>query len=370
MSTAASTNHAWDTCFWLLPKVSRTFALSITILPEPLSKAICVGYLLCRLLDTIEDEPNLSLEEKAELIGSLRRGIEGIDALPHDWHLMVAEHRLTGSSEHDVLLMRHLPEVLESFESLPAEVKPILVRCVHEMAVGMVEMQQVFATHRKQVAALPSMDQLHRYCHYVAGTVGYMLTELFYLHSTDLAKNAYFELLERAESFGQYLQKINILKDVRNDFAEGRLFIPLDALQAAKLTPATLLEPNAAQSPLEAFSPVMLSVLHHARRAHEYLERMPVSDRPIRLFLGYSLYFGLETIALALREPARLLDQASRLKIGRLDVFGIVANLERCIDAPAALERHRQALIEKMRKHLHPDWPPAISEAVAALNRA
>ncbi|HEY9898984.1 MAG TPA: squalene/phytoene synthase family protein [Pantanalinema sp.] len=370
MPTATSTQHAWDTCFWLLPKVSRTFALSITILPEPLSKAICVGYLLCRLLDTIEDEPHLSLAEKADLIARLRRGIEGSEALPGDWHLLVAERHLPGSAEHDVLLMRHLPEVLAGFESLPATVRPILVRCVHEMAVGMVEMQGVFASHRKQVAALPSMDQLHRYCHYVAGTVGFMLTDLFYLHSADLAKSAYFELLERAESFGQYLQKVNILKDIRNDLAEGRLFIPLDTLSAAKLTPANLLEPTPDQPALEAISPLMLSVLHHARRAHEYLDRMPVSDRSIRLFLAYSLYFGLETIALALREPARILDQASRLKIGRLDVLGIVASLERCIDAPSALDRHRHALIEKMRKHLHPDWPPAVSEAIAALARA
>lgn len=369
MPTATSTTQAWEICFWLLPKVSRTFALSITILPDPLSKAICVGYLLCRLLDTIEDETTLSLETKASLIASLRRRIEGVESLPDDWHLDVAERHLQGSSEHDTLLMRHLPDVLASFESLPDDVRPIILRCVHEMAVGMVEMQGVFASHRKQVAALPSMDQLHRYCHYVAGTVGFMLTDLFYLHSSALAKNAYFELLERAESFGQYLQKINILKDIRNDYAEGRLFIPLDALNAAKMTPATLLSPSPDQPALEAVSPLMLSVLHHARRAHEYLDRMPVSDRSIRLFLGYSLYFGLETISLALREPARILGQASRLKIGRLDVVGIVASLERCIDAPAALERHRNALIEKMRTHLHPDWPPAVSEAVAALAR-
>ena len=48
----------------ILPKVSRTFALTIPQLPPALRRAVTNAYLLCRIADTIEDEPTLSAEDK------------------------------------------------------------------------------------------------------------------------------------------------------------------------------------------------------------------------------------------------------------------------------------------------------------------
>src|ERR1700676_571868 len=47
----------------ILPHVSRTFALTIPQLPSGLSTAVTCVYLLCRMADTIEDEPALSPPE-------------------------------------------------------------------------------------------------------------------------------------------------------------------------------------------------------------------------------------------------------------------------------------------------------------------
>ncbi|HYC10740.1 MAG TPA: squalene/phytoene synthase family protein, partial [Steroidobacteraceae bacterium] len=47
----------------ILPHVSRTFALTIPQLPQPLRIAVCNAYLVCRIADTIEDEPALSAAE-------------------------------------------------------------------------------------------------------------------------------------------------------------------------------------------------------------------------------------------------------------------------------------------------------------------
>src|SRR5690349_24917811 len=52
----------------ILPHVSRTFALTIPQLPMPLRTSVTTAYLLCRIADTIEDEPALSaLETRAFL---------------------------------------------------------------------------------------------------------------------------------------------------------------------------------------------------------------------------------------------------------------------------------------------------------------
>jgi farnesyl-diphosphate farnesyltransferase len=49
---------------YLLDHVSRTFALTIPELPSPLAHVVSNAYLLCRIVDTVEDEPALSAKQK------------------------------------------------------------------------------------------------------------------------------------------------------------------------------------------------------------------------------------------------------------------------------------------------------------------
>jgi farnesyl-diphosphate farnesyltransferase len=57
----------------ILPPVSRTFALSIRVLPGTLGRAVMTAYLLCRIADTLEDEPRMSAPTKAALLDELLR---------------------------------------------------------------------------------------------------------------------------------------------------------------------------------------------------------------------------------------------------------------------------------------------------------
>ena len=53
-------------CRSILPKVSRTFAPTIRMLPGQLNLTVMVAYLLCRIADTVEDEKSLTKREKQE----------------------------------------------------------------------------------------------------------------------------------------------------------------------------------------------------------------------------------------------------------------------------------------------------------------
>src|SRR3954469_24800110 len=69
----------------ILPAVSRTFALSIRLLPGELGRAVLAAYLLCRIADTLEDEPALPASDKAALLDELLRcfdDAEAADRLP------------------------------------------------------------------------------------------------------------------------------------------------------------------------------------------------------------------------------------------------------------------------------------------------
>src|SRR5215203_6271569 len=64
----------------ILPPVSRTFALSIRVLPGTLGRAVRTAYLLCRIADTIEDEPRMPAADKALLFDELLRCFDDRDA--------------------------------------------------------------------------------------------------------------------------------------------------------------------------------------------------------------------------------------------------------------------------------------------------
>ena len=75
----------------ILPLVSRTFALTIPQLPEPLDLVTGNAYLWCRLADTIEDEPNLDAKRKRALHQSLLAVLDG-DLAASCWSRRVAEY--------------------------------------------------------------------------------------------------------------------------------------------------------------------------------------------------------------------------------------------------------------------------------------
>src|SRR4051812_9232087 len=58
-------------CREILPAVSRTFAVSIRLLPGALGSAVRTAYLLCRIADTVEDAPELAAADKAALLDEL-----------------------------------------------------------------------------------------------------------------------------------------------------------------------------------------------------------------------------------------------------------------------------------------------------------
>jgi farnesyl-diphosphate farnesyltransferase len=369
LDTARHTEH-WRTCFALLPKVSRTFALSISLLKPPMRQSVCMGYLLCRLVDTFEDAETLPTAEKARFIRDLQAFVAGQADPAPSWALSATHAVAAGANPADLELLEHLDTVLAAMESLPARDRQAVNRCFQEMAKGMIEMQGVLDRPLGQDAPflriLPSMESLARYCHYVAGIVGTLLTELFYLNSDALAKDRYFDLIERSEAFGQYLQKINILKDIPGDHAKGWCFIPRDALAAEGIVPEDLLKAEPARR-VGAIAPVMRDVLEHLAAARQYLDRVPVSEREYRLFLGYSFFFGVKTLVLGLQEPDRSFTADRPLKIGRLEVAAIIAKVNAVIDHPQHLTAYLRDMLAAARAGLDPRWPASVSETLGGL---
>jgi farnesyl-diphosphate farnesyltransferase len=212
----------------LLEKTSRTFALSIPVLPEPTRREVMIAYLLFRIADTFEDAAHWPPDERISALADFNALLrsysrEKAEALSRDWvRREVARH--AGYQE----LMAEVPFVLDAFFALsPGAVDPIRVHVIRS-ADGMAS---IVSRTRDGSLTLHSIPELKDYCYIVAGIVGEMLTELFLLDRPAIASLAPF-LRERAATFGEALQLVNILKDSAVDAGEGRRYLPAEVPEA------------------------------------------------------------------------------------------------------------------------------------------
>ena len=211
----------------MLRGVSRTFALTIPVLPPGLRDVVGNAYLLCRIADTIEDDKALDREQKrlySEKFVDLVAG-DG-DAAGFASELAPLLDAGTPPSERE--LVASAAEAIAVTRSFKRAQRAALARCVSIMANGMAYYQQRHGDGR----GLPDLASFNHYCYCVAGVVGELLTELFCDYDHRIAARRP-ELMRLATLFGQGLQMTNILKDVHEDNARGACWLPRDVFTAA-----------------------------------------------------------------------------------------------------------------------------------------
>ena len=209
----------------LLEKTSRTFALSIPVLPEPTKRQVMIAYLLFRIADTFEDASHWSPALRIEALREFRDLLS--DYTPAEASRLAAKWTGNGPSPNPGYreLIEETPLILEAFFALDPEAVPSVREHVFRSAEGMAGF---VARSDGGVLVLNDLDDLKAYCYAVAGIVGEMLTDLFLVRRETLLGIASY-LRERAATFGEALQLVNILKDSAVDVAEGRSFLPRSA---------------------------------------------------------------------------------------------------------------------------------------------
>ena len=300
----------------ILQGVSRTFALTIPALPQPLCRVVSNAYLLCRIADTIEDEATLSVGQKryfSELFIAVLEQQVPPDGFATELHPLLstqtleAERDLIANTERVIRLTRTFSDVEQA----------ALQRCVRIMSRGMAEFQEAQTT-----AGLDDLAHLDRYCYHVAGVVGEMLTELFCEH-VDAVRGERDHLLRLAVSFGQGLQMTNILKDIWDDHARGACWLPRELFTQLGVELDSL-KPGAPNPAFEQGLATLVGIARaHLANALEYTLSFPSSDVGIRRFCLWALGMAVLTLR---KIHANLGFQAgSEVKITRFSVKSTVA---------------------------------------------
>jgi farnesyl-diphosphate farnesyltransferase len=217
----------------LLLKTSRTFALSIPVLPAPTRTEVAVAYLLFRIADTLEDATRWPSEKMASELQRFMQLLERPQ--PAEARRLSAGWLDDPPLEHAgyMELLSELPGVMQACRALADPADELVRTHTRRTAQLMADFVCRRGDGELQLADLPD---LRAYCYAVAGIVGEMLTELFLLERPNLVPVAP-QLRENAATFGEALQLVNILKDSAGDADEGRRFLPcgVDATQVFAL---------------------------------------------------------------------------------------------------------------------------------------
>jgi farnesyl-diphosphate farnesyltransferase len=301
----------------ILPAVSRTFALSIRVLPGELGRAVLAAYLLCRIADTLEDEPALPAARKAALLDELLRCFDdaaAADAFP------ARVTSITGEPAH-VRLTRHADLVFVLHRSLSEATRAHVRRWVGEMIGGM----RKFVLLYPHGIRIQSLEEYREYCYYVAGTVGYLLTDLWHEHAPSIGERQYEVLRAKCRAFAEALQTVNILKDVATDAEhENSIYIPEQLLREHGSSHAEILHDDRLRGTRAALATLVRLAQHDLEGARSYLLLIPRRAVAIRLFCVLPLLFAYATLRDLTHLP-HALAQRQVVKISRREVKSLTA---------------------------------------------
>ncbi|MFP4352994.1 MAG: phytoene/squalene synthase family protein, partial [Puniceicoccaceae bacterium] len=302
----------------LLEKVSRTFALTIPELPPALRHVVGNAYLLCRILDTIEDEPEMEPDEKSSFFRRFRDSVvRGGEDPAFAEELAAKLGGRTPPAERE--LVRRSREMLRITRSFTKPQRQAIHRCVGIMSRGMEYFQ-----HRRKSAepGLRDLGEMSHYCYCVAGVVGEMLTDLFCAYSAEIEARRP-RLAALAPGFGQGLQMTNILKDIHEDRKRRACWLPKDVFGGgAPLSAGPEAEINEDAAFQEGIRRLTGVAHNHLKQALEYTLCFPRHETGIRRFCLMALGMAVLTLRKIHANPSFSL--GAEVKISRRSVKATV----------------------------------------------
>ncbi|MFN2200191.1 MAG: phytoene/squalene synthase family protein [Caldilineaceae bacterium] len=295
--------------------VSRSFALVVRVLEEPLRYQLAAAYLLCRVADNIEDcgQPEPWQRKRfAEFHDLLIDPASAIHVLAEwedlEWPgLTDGEKRMMG-------LPGGLP-LWQIYEGIGDDGRHSIRTWVSTMATGMEQIEDdskpPIVLDSEGVRCLADVPDYNEYCYYVAGTVGHMATELV-AHYYGFPPDLHAELSELSEACGRSLQKTNIVKDFKDDLDRGVCYLPASWLDEVGYAPLRL-----EGAPTGWALMVIADVVKELRSATEYLVKLPLTASGYRMASLLCLLPAYATLSLAAKRQRSLFTHEHKVKISR-----------------------------------------------------
>ncbi|MCX8174773.1 MAG: phytoene/squalene synthase family protein [Candidatus Micrarchaeota archaeon] len=218
-------------CKEVLSKSSSTFFLASRMLPAQQKQAFWAVYAFCRATDDIADEGDFGRQQRARMLAEWKQDL-----------LSALAGKRSASA-----VIRAFSDTMRAY-GIPVSLPMQLIE-----GVSMDISRTRFHSFRK----------LRRYCYCVASVVGLMLLYVMGVKSRRAQRYAI--------SLGIAMQLTNILRDISEDLASGRLYLPLSELSAFGLKPSDIGR-KMGRRKLESFRRFMRFQIRRAR--HYYSQAL------------------------------------------------------------------------------------------------
>ncbi|RVX73962.1 hypothetical protein B0A52_02852 [Exophiala mesophila] len=310
-------------CFFYLEKTSRSFSAVIQELHPDLLVPVCLFYLILRGLDTIEDDTSISAKTKEPLLRDFYKNLE-VDG----WHF-------DGNrpEEKDRELLVNFGCVIQEFKQIPAAYKEIIIDITNKMGNGMADycLNAEFNEH-----GVNTIEDYDMYCYYVAGLVGDGLTRMFV--ESKFGNPALLERESLHRSMGLFLQKVNIIRDIKEDFDDHRKFWPKEIWSRHVDNFEDLFKPENKEKALNCSSDMVLNALDHADECLFYLAGL--REQSVFNFCAIPQSMAIATLDLCFRNPAMF---ERNIKISKGQACGLMIQST----------QNLRLVTEVFRKHIH-----------------
>ncbi len=304
----------------ILKNVARTLYLSVKIMPEPVKSSMGMGYLLCRVMDTVVDDPGIGAEDKLEILRLMR----GLDKRANADQ---AVEKVRGLSQHagkpaEKELLLKFSKILSIYEKFPEEDRSLFSELLDGVAEGMEMDVRTFPGGTPK--AFGTAAELERYCALIGGAPGIFWARLYRAAIRNSSRaGANFPSEKDAEMIGSALQITNIIKDIAADLRIGRCYIPQENLDKKNMKPADLLLPANMERLRDLTAGWMCWAVDRLDQSEAFVAAIPKTELALRAAVIWPVYWAMDTLEEA--SHANLLDPAARPHISRNRIYSTIA---------------------------------------------
>lgn len=248
---------------------------------------VCLFYLILRGLDTIEDDTSIPFKVKEPLLRNFKDNLE-VDGWTFNGNR---------PQEKDRELLVQFHNVITEFKKIKPAYRVIIKDITDRMGNGMADYCQKAELDEANVNTVEEYDL---YCWYVAGLVGEGLTRLFV--EAGFARPQLLERPDLYKSMGLFLQKTNIIRDVREDEDDNRRFWPKEIWSKHVDKWEDLFKPENRQAALNCSADMVLNALGHVEHCIFYLAGL--TEQSVFNFCAIPQSMAIATLELCFRNSA------------------------------------------------------------------
>jgi farnesyl-diphosphate farnesyltransferase len=336
-----------------LKSVSRSFYLSLRVLPEPLRSPVSLAYLLARAADTIADTEIVPRERRIQFLGAFREELAGEPPRLqpfHDIRKALGDHQNLPAER---ILLQRLPEAVGAYAAVPTDDRLRLRFVLSGLIHGMLEDLEYFPGNSpEEMRAFDSLEDLDRYVYHAAGIVGEFWTDISCAHVPALRHWNVESMKAQGVRFGKGLQLVNVLRDTPRDLRNGRCYFPQTLLRMVGLSAPDLLQPASQTRFRPLLNHVLQMALDHFDAARDYVLAIPRRQVRLRLACIWPLWIGLKTLS-GLVDSERLLDPEVTVRISRPQLYQLIRQSLASVWSNALVKGYTIAFRHEVEKSLH-----------------